>query len=399
MDISEQRKVATPLTAAPPQPKAAFMSIRAPPGPDPFDDDSDDELLLGDARFAVTPLVARRQRLDFETPVPSRQGSKAPRVSMTALAERFSQWKGATPETTIDDVPISPTGEQSEVDEPQSPPFNLGASPERPLFQVSPRKESMVESPARTSFFEEAFTIREDSVVDSDADTEMYDFDDALFRASQASAASQEYGDENRPLDSALLGSNTTVIQTCTPARVFNSTPRVVHTVTKVPLKPAAEDTPSAKPRQQRRSSLGSLTTPKSDIERRALRELPLPAGTPPASPQSPALTQSPRHNLTSNLLKGAVVYVDVHTLEGADASGIFVELVTQMGARCVKQWTWSPRSSVDDNCSGAAASAGLSARVGITHVVFKDGGTRTMEKIRETGGQVQCVGVNWVLE
>jgi len=391
MDVSEQRKVATPLTAAPPQPKAAFMSIRAPPGPDPFDDDSDDELLLGDARFAVTPLVASRQKLDFETPVPSRQGSKAPRVSMTALAERFSQWKGATPETTIDDVPISPTGEQTEIDEPQSPHFNLGASPEGPPFQISQRKESMVESPARTSFFEEAFTIREDSVVDSDADTEMYDFDDTLFRASQASAASQEYGDENKPSDSALLGSNIAVIQTCTPARVFNSTPRVIHTVTKVPLKPAAEDTPSAKPRQQRRSSLGSLTTPKSDIERRALRELPLPAGT----PQSPALTQSPHPTLTSNLLKGAVVYVDVHTLEGADASGIFIELLMQMGARCVKQWTWSPRSSVDDDCAGA----GLSTRVGITHVVFKDGGTRTMEKVRETGGQVQCVGVNWVLE
>jgi hypothetical protein len=90
-------------------------------------------------------------------------------------------------------------------------------------------------------------------------------------------------------------------------------------------------------------------------------------------------------------LLRGAVVFVDVHTTEGADASGIFVELLNQMGAKCVKTWHWNPSGSLNSDSS--------SSKVGITHVVFKDGGKRTMEKVRETGGIVHCVGVSWVLE
>jgi hypothetical protein len=84
--------------------------------------------------------------------------------------------------------------------------------------------------------------------------------------------------------------------------------------------------------------------------------------------------------------LKGAVVFVDVHTTEGADASTLFTELLTQMGARCVKSWNW--------NGNGEDGS-----KIGITHVVFKDGGKRTLEKAKETNGVVSCVGVGWVLE
>jgi hypothetical protein len=41
----------------------------------------------------------------------------------------------------------------------------------------------------------------------------------------------------------------------------------------------------------------------------------------------------------------------------------------------------------------------GVAGKVGITHVVFKDGGKRTLEKVRDAGGVVRCVGVGWVLE
>jgi hypothetical protein len=85
-------------------------------------------------------------------------------------------------------------------------------------------------------------------------------------------------------------------------------------------------------------------------------------------------------------------VFVDVHTSEGADASGLFVELLAQMGARCVKTWAWNPSSPPHDG-------AGSQSRIGITHVVYKDGGKRTLEKVRESNGVVQCVGVSWVLE
>jgi hypothetical protein len=79
-------------------------------------------------------------------------------------------------------------------------------------------------------------------------------------------------------------------------------------------------------------------------------------------------------------------VFVDVHTAEGADASSLFTELLTQMGARCVKRWDWNG-SKVDGS------------KIGITHVVFKDGGKRTLEKAKETSGVISCVGVGWVLE
>jgi hypothetical protein len=95
---------------------------------------------------------------------------------------------------------------------------------------------------------------------------------------------------------------------------------------------------------------------------------------------------RTPRRDLNTALLKGAVVFVDVYTSEGADASSLFTELLTQMGARCVKSWNWNP-SSDDGN------------KIGITHIVFKDGGKRTLEKAKETGGVVTCVGVGWVLE
>ncbi|CAK7275522.1 hypothetical protein SEPCBS57363_006734 [Sporothrix epigloea] len=100
---------------------------------------------------------------------------------------------------------------------------------------------------------------------------------------------------------------------------------------------------------------------------------------------------RTPRRDLDPALLRGAVVFVDVHTTEGSDASAIFVELLAQMGAQCVERWLWNPSSpsESDDNCS----------RVGITHVVFKDGSKRTLDKVRESNGLVQCVGVSWVLD
>ncbi|CAK7234384.1 hypothetical protein SEUCBS140593_008925 [Sporothrix eucalyptigena] len=101
---------------------------------------------------------------------------------------------------------------------------------------------------------------------------------------------------------------------------------------------------------------------------------------------------RTPRRDLDPALLRGAVVFVDVHTTEGSDASAIFVELLTQMGAQCVKTWSWNPSSSPSDKNDG-------SSRVGITHVVFKDGSRRTLDKVRESNGLVQCVGVSWVLD
>jgi len=103
------------------------------------------------------------------------------------------------------------------------------------------------------------------------------------------------------------------------------------------------------------------------------------------------SVSRTPLKAVASGVLHGAVVYVDVHTSEGADASGIFVELLNAMGARCVKEWRWNPRASM--------VGGEDETKIGITHVVYKDGGKRTLEKVRDAKGQVWCVGVGWVLE
>lgn len=88
----------------------------------------------------------------------------------------------------------------------------------------------------------------------------------------------------------------------------------------------------------------------------------------------------------TSGVLAGAVVFVDVYTSEGADASAAFVEALRGLGARVLKSWNWNLNST-----------GGSGGKVGITHVVFKDGSPRTLQKLKDSNGVVLCVGVGWV--
>ncbi|KAG6019816.1 hypothetical protein E4U40_006650 [Claviceps sp. LM458 group G5] len=219
------------------------------------------------------------------------------------------------------------------------------------------------------------------------------------------SECSQEYGDENEmPVESTLARRQPP--QMATAARSLR--PTVIFTTTKIPLKPA--DDSETSPLKERRSSAGrasyifggnlprsatvSLCSPTEDKMRASIFARGNMLSTPiQVDQRSSAVTpgSSPRRDVDPELLLGCVVLVDVHTIEGADASGIFVELLTQMGAKCVKTWHWNPEGSGNGNSS--------SSKVGITHVIFKDGGKRTMEKVRETRGVVHCVGVNWVLD
>lgn len=235
------------------------------------------------------------------------------------------------------------------------------------------------------------------------------------------SEASQEYGDENAipaehnamPIDPALLildtqdtsatplAPNSPVV--FTPVRSFGERERVFHTVSKVPLKPAAEDSPLQI--SKRSASASKLTAqreaPAAPSFSVTKLQLDQPANASPAQSNnwSTAATpvRTPRRDVNCQVLKGAVVYVDVHTTEGADASAVFVELLGQMGAKCVKGWSWNPNSISGSPENGEQATN--NNKIGITHVVFKDGGKRTLEKVREAKGVVLCVGVAWVLE
>ncbi|KAF7597278.1 hypothetical protein BBP40_008120 [Aspergillus hancockii] len=223
-----------------------------------------------------------------------------------------------------------------------------------------------------------------------------------------------------------------------TPVRRKNNPLQTFHTVSKVPLKPEGEESPLKISRKRGRSlSIPSPTrssprsrkfilAPQEELSDSRPRKAPrLSYSTMPqlqpsrsrsisrardttredehsmAPSRSPSPVRAPRRRSSiyqaapTGALQGAVVYVDVHTTEGEDASGIFVELLQQMGARCVKNWSWNPRASVspDEQIDSREG------KVGITHVVYKDGGVRTLEKVRQAAGVVKCVGVGWVLD
>ncbi|KAH8428529.1 uncharacterized protein LDX57_006225 [Aspergillus melleus] len=245
---------------------------------------------------------------------------------------------------------------------------------------------------------------------------------DSTKPASPAQEASFEYDDNKENDDIPLPGP-------VTPMKNRSNQLQTVHTVSKVPLKGEGQISP-LKVSRKRGLSMGTSPTRSSSRIRKSLGPLspaslrPPPKlprlqqdtipklqpntsrrrssmGQQPRSVAKPSRTSSPAKSsrksisATNLALQGAVVFVDVHTTEGEDASGIFIELLQQMGARCVKNWSWNPRASVSPD-EDAQTKEG---RVGITHVVYKDGGVRTLEKVRHARGLVKCVGVGWVLD
>ena len=85
-----------------------------------------------------------------------------------------------------------------------------------------------------------------------------------------------------------------------------------------------------------------------------------------------------------TGVLAGAVIYLDVHTTDGADASSCFCDMLKNLGARVLKNWAWNPSSASD--------------KIGITHVIFKEGSPRTLQKVKQAKGIVRCVGLSWVM-
>ncbi|KAJ5564956.1 hypothetical protein N7513_001198 [Penicillium frequentans] len=216
-----------------------------------------------------------------------------------------------------------------------------------------------------------------------------------------------------------------------TPMKMAPAHQRTFHTVSKVPLKAEGEVSPLKIPRKRGHSLSHTSPTRSSPRIRNSTfpsrtdsvptfsprKEVQVPRSPSPkrrcsesrrsssrvssmAPVRSPSVAssagKSPRRKASPKklALRGAVVYVDVHTTEGEDASGIFIELLQQMGARCFKSWSWNPRASMSP-----VDGVDPVAKVGITHVVYKDGGLRTLEKVKQAAGLVKCVGVGWLLD
>ena len=388
-------------------------------------------------------------RSSFHTTMTSANGN----LSLTPLATQLSSWLAASPDKKA--PRISQGGARNVFSPVGLKLFGQMPQASQVMQQASPQKSV---SPLKSSFFEEEMMIldQDEPVVDVHEDEQGFEESAMIIQApgdsfeSNTSAGSNQYADENAlPIDPQLFqveaegkGEVPLIVETCTPARVFYSNPREIHTVSKVPLQPPADDTPNPFPRKRSQSlsspfksrgvfmdltgqslSVKAIDSPRNSertvqeetdvdcmstpvkLEGVSATDIPLPI-TPSGGTWSAFTTpgRSARKGADAQILRGAVVYVDVHTTEGADASAIFVELLTSMGARCVKQWNWNPRASLGSSLDTATdgqdpASGTPSSKVGITHVVFKDGGKRTLEKVRESNGLVSCVGVGWVLE
>ncbi|KAI1768226.1 hypothetical protein GGR53DRAFT_479438 [Hypoxylon sp. FL1150] len=368
-----------------------------------------------------------------------RSVSKGSRFGFTPLANQLSEWKTSSPQKpSIVAEPSSPSCKDEEgfsmLKEHDTAPAEF--TPTKGLFDEEMKiraemenqaaMEAALEADIAARFdapeFDDVSITKEDMELAAEAnemslmeESQLEDIKDGLANDDSISEASQEYGDENAvPIDPALLGpTNGRRLGPVTPLRP--SAPRSFHTVSKVPLKPADDSSPKLEIMKNRSASASKLqvnrptalfrnatvisyspTKGSNDMDVDDENEPQYPPVTPTktdiwSSMGTPART--PRPDLNTALLRGVVVFVDVHTSDGADASTIFVDLLSQMGARCVKSWPWNPTGSANTNGDGS------SSKIGITHVVFKDGGKRTLEKVRETGGVVQCVGVSWVLD
>ena len=380
--------------------------------------------------------TSRQRQLHSYYESRSRSPSKKVDSSMTPLALQLSSWLASSPDNTALGRDLNKT---CIISSPSMQTYGSNTSSGRQSIQLS--------SPLKSTLFDDEMLVRDQEATTLTEDKlEPEYLNQAMIVAEeQHSEYPEEFGDENVvPIDPQLFSLQYTprpTVETCTPSRVFQPNPREIHTVSKVPLRPAGDESPIILRRLRSHSFSESFVMAKGNSRPNITRsntvisyslgddhgtdlELDCHAEFTPASTDMSSATEviltpiniassnfatpirTPRVGLNAQIMRGAVVFVDVHTTEGADASGIFIELLTQMGAKCLKQWTWNPRATftqeseqADSTPSGSPDEANLAGKVGITHVVYKDGGKRTLEKVRESKGLVLCVGVGWVLE
>ncbi|KAJ5327248.1 hypothetical protein MYU51_017725 [Penicillium brevicompactum] len=395
-----------------------------------------------------TPSVAAQHHTPTETG-----------LGFTPLAQRFDRWEQDTPSQArslrprrrgvfslvgpLERTSAAAPDESGSVSYPDISKSSLANTPSFTELPLQPQSDDTSMSPEHDQTpRQSAIYERRKSSISPAKHTEI--FEDPLPDSTRTSTNRRSLVKEDIPASQNLQDQGTEDKENCGPPTHLPVTPiktrpqtddhRTVHTVSKVPLKAEGEVSPlklSRKrglslsatsptrssprvrkpavvslndnfpvlppPRKAPRVSNGSPTTKRhSTMGRRSSGRGPVVASPgPPAATASPF--KKPRRSISKEqkALHGAVVHVDVHTTEGEDASGIFVELLQQMGARCVKSWSWNPGSSL----SPVDGADPKDSRVGITHVVYKDGGLRTLEKVKKAAGLVKCVGVGWVLD
>ncbi|KAL5362083.1 hypothetical protein BJX96DRAFT_176830 [Aspergillus floccosus] len=441
-----------PSAPSPPKP-TGYLEYRDPEG--------HTESIMEDTMSVTEPTTKLPTHAEKEpipltesqlTQRPERRRSTGPRF--TLLAEQLSGWKASSPEKSEKARPRKrgvfslagnlkrPSDAFSVTSDVTYPALSL----EEPPLSID-SQEHQVEDEGPTIFEDQH---AEPDTIEDDIKGSLEHIRPPLFEIfGDAQADASKGGMEHTPAASSKGNSpvcsppslheatmeeekenqNILLPTPATPAKNIGNQMHTFHTVSKVPLKPEGQISPLKMPRKRghslstasplrssprirniiatREQNLSAspssrpqrVATPqlKSSNSSRVRRSVSRHSGVTKAASRSPSPSKTPARNISAceQVLRGAVVYVDVHTTEGEDASGIFVELLSQMGARCVKNWAWNPRASLCPQDEQEPKDG----RIGITHVVYKDGGVRTLEKVRQAGGVVKCVGVGWVLD
>jgi hypothetical protein len=99
--------------------------------------------------------------------------------------------------------------------------------------------------------------------------------------------------------------------------------------------------------------------------------------------------SQAPTEIPECRILDGVRIYVDVRCANGEDGSAAFESLLTELGADVVDSWTTNVNRSPGK----------VSEIQELTHVLWANGNTMTLEKVLATNGAVKCVNLSWPLE
>lgn len=375
--------------------------------------------------LGFTPLAQKFGHWETDAPSQNRSGRPRRRGVFSLVGPLEKHVEPNTPESgdvsypDLSRTPLANTPSlfaelplQDRTDDESMSPVHVGTT----KFPTATEHPEVLDSPSRSEIFE-------------DSDHTVMEEEHERIRARQVSSTPEpiERPEQEMISDDEKENGDAPIIP-ATPIRAPEH--RTFHTISKVPLKGEGEVSPLKIPRKRGHSLSGASPTrssprvrkpafrpfvdsaptlsptrksPRADRSPTPKRRCSAPRRSVNA-PKSPSPVRSPVRSPTksprkakpvSQALQGAVVHVDVHTTEGEDASGIFVELLQQMGARCVMSWSWNGRSSL----SPVDGADPKDSRVGITHVVYKDGGLRTLEKVKQASGLVKCVGVGWVLE
>lgn len=129
-------------------------------------------------------------------------------------------------------------------------------------------------------------------------------------------------------------------------------------------------------PTSPTKSSLKRPDSPKKSVSWRAYAEM---SGTPDSARRAPVITATNVPMRAAGPFDGLVFYLEIRGTDGSDQNILFSPLVEELGGRVVPSWTTNGMT--------------------VTHVVFKDGEVRTLEKVAASNGEVQLVNIAYLLE